>query len=58
MSGAERKTTRDVKASGKKCIDCGCLIKRGLRCAPCRDIAYERRRQAAYAAKKAALAKS
>jgi hypothetical protein len=29
------------------------LINRGLRCGPCRDIAGERRRQEAYAAKKA-----
>jgi hypothetical protein len=44
---------RRAKAN-TKCIDCGCLINRGLRCGPCRDIADERRRQDAYAAKKAA----
>ena len=44
---------RRAKAN-TKCIDCGCLINRGLRCGPCRDIAGERRRQDAYAAKKAA----
>jgi hypothetical protein len=44
---------RRAKAN-TKCIDCGCLINRGLRCGPCRDIAGERRRQEAYAAKKAA----
>jgi hypothetical protein len=44
---------RRAKAN-TKCIDCGCLINRGLRCGPCRDIADERRRQEAYAAKKAA----
>jgi len=44
---------RRTKPSTKVCIGCGCLINRGLRCGPCRDIAAEQRRQAAYAAKKA-----
>jgi hypothetical protein len=44
---------RRAKANTKACIGCGCLINRGLRCGPCRDIAAEQRRQAAYAAKKA-----
>jgi hypothetical protein len=35
------------------CLDCRCYIDRGLRCGPCRDIADENRRQAAYALKKA-----
>jgi hypothetical protein len=47
-------TNRRAKPSTKICIGCGCLINRGLRCGPCRDIVGERRRQEAYAAKKAA----
>jgi hypothetical protein len=34
---------RRTKTKTKTCIDCGCSIKRGLRCAPCRDIADGRR---------------
>lgn len=45
---------RRTKPDTKTCIGCRCLINRGVRCGPCRDIADERRRQAAYAAKKAA----
>jgi len=45
---------RRAKPSTKVCIGCGCLINRGLRCGPCRDVAGEVRRQEAYAAKKAA----
>ena len=48
--------THRAKAITKTCTDCRCGIKRGLRCGPCRDIAAERRRQDAYAAKKAAAA--
>jgi hypothetical protein len=45
---------RRIKTRLKTCIGCGCRIYRGLRCGPCRDVADERRRQAAYAAKKQA----
>ena len=48
---------RRAKANTKNCTDCGCSIKRGLRCGPCSDIAGERRRQDAYAAKKALAAR-
>ena len=30
---------RRAKPSTKVCIGCGCLINRGLRCGPCRDVA-------------------
>jgi hypothetical protein len=46
---------RRAKSNMKACIGCGCSINRGLRCGPCRDIADERRRQSAYAAKKKAV---
>ena len=45
---------RRTKIKTKACIDCRCSIKRGLRCAPCRDIADERRRRDAYLAKRTA----
>ena len=45
-----------AKPRNRTCIDCACQIKRGLRCGPCRDLADERRRQAAYVAKKASQA--
>ena len=45
---------RRIKTNIRACIECGCKINRGLRCGPCRDVADERRRQAAYAAKKRA----
>jgi hypothetical protein len=46
---------RRAKSNMKACIGCGCSINRGLRCGPYRDIADERRRQSAYAAKKKAV---